>query len=247
MTEADWDSCTDPMPMLEWLLTAAKPSDRKLRLFACACHRRVRHWAGDDNDLNRAVDLMERCADGPVVGLGPEAIEQAEVEMIGPAYRGWRSTPWVENAASYAGYSATWLEWQMVEAAYDATVPGRSADLAAARAARDLAETAHRRALAAERGEQCSLLRDLFGNPFRPLPPLGSALLNWNGGAVMQLARAAYEERILPEGHLDPARLAVLADALEEAGAPEEVLAHLRAPGPHVRGCWAVDYLLGKS
>jgi hypothetical protein len=58
------------------------------------------------------------------------------------------------------------------------------------------------------------------------------------------LARAAYEER-LPEGALDPARLHVLADAVEEAGCAEgDILTHLRGPGPHARGCWAVDALL---
>ena len=43
-------------------------------------------------------------------------------------------------------------------------------------------------------------------------------------------------------------RLAILADALEEAGGTKEaILDHLRAPGPHVRGCWALDLILGKS
>jgi hypothetical protein len=49
-------------------------------------------------------------------------------------------------------------------------------------------------------------------------------------------------------GRLDPTRLAVLADALEEAGcADAELLGHLRGPGLHVRGCWAVDSLLGRQ
>jgi hypothetical protein len=96
--------------------------------------------------------------------------------------------------------------------------------------------------------KQRELLRCIFGNPFRLLPPLGPALLHGNGGAVAQLARAAYEERSLPEGLLDPGRLAVLADALEEGGCTSpEILAHLRAPGPHVRGCWIVDLLLNKA
>jgi hypothetical protein len=52
----------------------------------------------------------------------------------------------------------------------------------------------------------------------------------------------------LPAGAFDPDRLAVLSDALEEAGcvAPE-ILGHLRDPGPHYRGCHIVDLLLGKS
>jgi hypothetical protein len=62
------------------------------------------------------------------------------------------------------------------------------------------------------------------------------------------LARAAYDERHLPSGHLDPARLLVLADALEEAGATDaRLLGRLRSAGPHVHGCHAVDAVLGKE
>jgi hypothetical protein len=61
-------------------------------------------------------------------------------------------------------------------------------------------------------------------------------------------AQAAYEQPELPAGTLGTTRLVVLADALEEAGCDRaELLSHLRGPGPHVRGCWAVDLLLGKG
>jgi hypothetical protein len=99
---------------------------------------------------------------------------------------------------------------------------------------------------AAQRVEQCRLLRDIF-SPFRPVS-LGPAWLAWHGGAAVHLARVVYEERDLLSGYLDAARLAVLADMLEEAGCCDpEVLGHLRGQGPHVRGCFAVDALLGKS
>jgi hypothetical protein len=65
---------------------------------------------------------------------------------------------------------------------------------------------------------------------------------------VVTLAQAAYEERALPAGTLGPARLGVLADALEDAGSPAaDLLGHPRRPGPHVRGCWAVGLLPGKA
>src|SRR5262249_46939836 len=96
----------------------------------------------------------------------------------------------------------------------------------------------------AEGGEQARLARDLFGNPFRPVAVDPA----WRTPAVQAIARAAYEERLLPAGTLDPVRLAVLADALVESGCQEaSILEHLRGPGPHVRGCFAVDALLGKS
>jgi hypothetical protein len=91
--------------------------------------------------------------------------------------------------------------------------------------------------------KNCELIRDIFGNPFRPaaLDPA------WLTAPVLALALAAYEERTLPAGTLDASRLAVLADALEEAGCDNaEVLMHLRSPGPHVRGCFPVDLILGK-
>jgi hypothetical protein len=63
---------------------------------------------------------------------------------------------------------------------------------------------------------------------------------------VFALARAAYDERLMSWGEVELARLAVLADALEEAGCTSaEVLGHLRGPGLHVRGCFAVDLCLG--
>ena len=94
-----------------------------------------------------------------------------------------------------------------------------------------------------ERRHQCALLRDLF-NPFRPVTPEPA----WSTPQVVALAQAAYEQRELPAGTLDLARLAVVADALEDAGCDQaDLLAHLRGPGPHVRGCWAVDLILGKQ
>jgi hypothetical protein len=71
--------------------------------------------------------------------------------------------------------------------------------------------------------------------------------LTWNDATVIRLAQVAYDERILPAGTLDNARLADLADALEEAGCTDaQILTHLRG-GDHYRGCWAVDLLLGKN
>jgi hypothetical protein len=91
---------------------------------------------------------------------------------------------------------------------------------------------------------QCDLLRDLFGNPFRP----ATCDPTWRTPTAVDLAQAAYDERILPAGTLDPALLAVLADALEEAGCSDRaMLSHLREPGPHVRGCWVVDLILNRG
>ena len=83
------------------------------------------------------------------------------------------------------------------------------------------------------------LLRDVYGNPFCPAPPLDRAARAWGGGAIPALARAIYEGRAFD-------RLPVLADALEEAGCEDEdFLAHCRGAGPHARGCWLLDLILG--
>lgn len=80
------------------------------------------------------------------------------------------------------------------------------------------------------------MLRDIFGNPFRPVS-LDPA---WLTPEVVSLARAIYDDRAFT-------RRTDLADALERAGcAGADLLAHCRSAGPHVRGCWAVDLLLGK-
>jgi len=87
-------------------------------------------------------------------------------------------------------------------------------------------------------------LRCIFGNPFRDAPLSPDRL----SPTITALARAAYDECILPSGELDSTRLGVLSDALEEEGCTEgPLLEHLRDPGPHVRGCWAVDLVLAQA
>ena len=79
-------------------------------------------------------------------------------------------------------------------------------------------------------------LHCVVGNPFRPVTfdPL------WRSETAVALASAIYADRAFD-------RLPILADALEEAGCDlPDVLAHCRGPGPHARGCWVVDGVLGK-
>ncbi len=84
---------------------------------------------------------------------------------------------------------------------------------------------------------QVELIRDIFGNPFRPV----SFLPEWRTSTVLALSQQMYESR-------DFSAMPILADALQEAGCEDEtILTHSRGPGPHVRGCWAVDLLLGQA
>jgi hypothetical protein len=92
--------------------------------------------------------------------------------------------------------------------------------------------------------ELAAWVRDVFGSPFHTTTYYGGSMKS----TALQLAQAAYEERILPAGHLEPQRLAVLADALEEGGCTDQaILDHLRSPGAHVRGCWALDLVLNRE
>ena len=94
-----------------------------------------------------------------------------------------------------------------------------------------------RRLYAPETPAHCDLIRDIFGNPFRPVV----ADPAWLTPTVQSIASAIYADRAFD-------RLPILADALEEAGCTDaDVLLHCRIPGEHVRGCWVVDLVLGKT
>ena len=87
---------------------------------------------------------------------------------------------------------------------------------------------------------QSLLLRDILGNPFR-LVSLDPVWLTWHGGLLVSMAQRMYDSR-------DFSDMLVLADAMEEAGCTnQDILAHCRSGGEHVRGCWVVDLVVGKS
>jgi hypothetical protein len=223
MTEAEWLACDDPEPMLVFL--GGRPSERKVRLFACACCRRLGHLFLAD-ECRQAVEVAERFADG---GASEEQLRQAH-RLASRAHDAFR---WRAHAAPFAATQhPLWREEDGVE-------PAGYAWLAST------VRTASLRPDGSEVGgegqAQADLLRCVLGNPFRPPPSVNPAWLAWEAGTVPKLAAAAYEERAFE-------RLPVLADALEEAGCAEaELLGHLRGPGPHARGCWALDLLLGKT
>lgn len=290
MDEASWLASNEPAAMLQWLRAlneaAANPapasqnwpryvaSDRKLRLFACACARLFYPKLLADP---REVDFL------PAI----ERAESAADQGISPPVSG---------------------EWIVSE---------REASFAARMTVENLVRHG------SDLGAIAAVLRDIFGNPFRPMtigtgrqcnPYYGScglwsghrgqhnayafridtAWLAWSDGTVSKLARVIYEERRYED-------MPILADALEEAGCPQDeecetcevritkgkkaaatvrmagvelslgsdesrkvylpgcihcggtgkrlnaLLAHLRGPGPHARGCWVLDLLQGKE
>jgi hypothetical protein len=245
VTEQQWQTCANPKPMLKSL--RGKASDRKLRLLACACCRRV--WGLLSPEESRhAVLVAERFADGlasadELTTAGHHATRPAKDAAARrlstfPGAAGKAAAALVGSEAYSRVYEAHGEQLRDDAPQQAARELGLSA--AAAQDPRD----AYLEAEAHEAAEQAALLRDLVGNPFRPV----SLAPAWLTPAVLKLAQAGYDNRLLPSGLLDNGGLAILADALEEAGCDNaDILSHLRGPGPHVRGCWLLDLLLAKE
>ncbi len=232
MTVAEWLACTEPEPMLEFLKDPV--SDRKLRLFSCACCRRIWHLIPPYH--RKTVEVAERFADG-----------RATREELFRSYQITRETPEdhegdFDPAAEGEDYDEFCVPWPSSATTATAFAPGGWDELDASFWSARLAGWGRPvQEYDKEREAQAHLLRDIFGNPFRPVQAPSPAVLAWDGGTVVKLARAVYDERAFD-------RLPVLADALEEAGCADALLLeHLRGEGPHVRGCWALDLLLGRG
>lgn len=221
MTEAEWLGCDNPLTMVE--VVSGSASERKLRLFACACARLL--WANWNGSQRAAVVTAERVAEGTLEwgelashrgqnmgvasGFGSTAAAEA-IRRVLQAAQGPIAVPAVDNG--WEAYSR-----RLQEARQEAT----------ARIAPPM----------------CALVRCVFA-PYR-----GTVEHNhWRAEDVLAVARAAYDEWSPSDGALSPLRLSILADALTDAGCADEgLLAHLRSPGKHVRGCWALDLVLGKE
>jgi hypothetical protein len=258
VTEAEWLTCIDAPTMLRYL--QGRASDRKLRLFSCACCRRVWHLLTDPRS-RAAIEVAERFVDGAAdqqelleasnaawaaamgmistheiaVRLDPETYPdllygihdaaRASPAACAAAYASMTDLGWVHSAANYAR-----------QATLQASPGAARVGTVGSALPRKEAERVER----TERTAQARLLVDLVGNPFGSVN-LDRDVLAWNGGIVRRMAQAIYDELAFD-------RLPILSDALLEAGCDDEALiAHCRGEGPHVRGCWAVDLLLGKG
>jgi hypothetical protein len=247
MTEAEWLACTDPQPMLEFL--RGKASERKVRLFAVACCRRV--WASlEHEEFRDAVRAAESFADGVADRTEMvQAYEKARVTFV--KLRGKDNGAGAALTAS-AFPSPPKSIWERIadalddpwwEDEMDKGDPLGPALVAARLAAWAAAELQGQRnvfdapATIAERREQTVLLRCLFENPFRPRPVCGA----WLTREVKALAEAIYAERAFD-------RMPRLAGALEASGCTNaDLIEHCRSGEEHARGCWVVDLLLGKD
>lgn len=241
MTEARWLNEDEPRALLRRACRGA--GDRKARLFACACARML--WADVPRRGRDALRLCERFADGraaaedlvtardsayrDVRDSGDDSPDDAGMRRDCAAYAAWISA--AEDLDAEQAYFVTSWVWHGVLALRPPSLGGDvRREAAEHRTPASLGLTAR----------QCRLVRCVFANPFRK-PEAAAA---WRSPDVVRLAEAAYDRRDEASGELDPARLLVLSDALEEAGcADAPFLGHLRTPGPHARGCWPLDLL----
>jgi len=226
MTEQEWLECAILKPMAEFLQLPLL-NERKRWLFACACCRRIWSLMPDERS-RRVIELRERHVDGFVtddeIWQGMKAANQARNDAREPFRslsdfdeRGPECAPaWAAAAASTNWATAV----RFVLNAISCVEPEKR-------------KIAHQN----EEAALCRLLRDIFGNPFRPV----RFDSRWRTSTVLDLARTIYDDRVTD-------RMPILADALMDAGCDsEEIIAHCRQSGEHVRGCWAVDLLLQKT
>ncbi len=220
MTEAEWLASDDPEEMYSQVVKPGRNSRRRLDLFCLACAHLVFHLI-EDQGARRAFEWLE---ENPGQRHRPETNGHVRDRFQGPAralyeahHRRERS---IGGRAVHVAYDL-WAGW------YEYAFPNLL----------DLF-THYPEALRDDpRASLPAIMRDIFGDPFRPV----AFSPEWRTSTAVLLARGIYKERAFD-------RMPILADALQDAGCDsDDILSHCRGPGPHVRGCWVVDLVLGKE
>jgi hypothetical protein len=253
MTEAEWFACMNPDTMFQ--LFHASPLWRKLYLSACACIHHIWELI-PEGPCRSAFEVAQRHADGFTNSQEVSEAYDWASNALEEVYRR------CENAANPIHFRTLaefysiravfgffrWMNHEAVGldvASYAREAPARVVWRSLAREDEPEALARAKQALEAAKQQeanwQSDMIRDIFGNPFHPPYASASSWLAWNDGTVVRIAQAIYDERAFD-------RMPILADALEDAGCDNaDILRHCREPGEHVRGCWVVDLLLGKT
>jgi hypothetical protein len=219
MTEEEWVASLNSHAMLAAL--RGKGSGRLWRLFAVACARVVEDRMRDGRS-RQALEVAERFADG----------NATRTELQAARTR-------AEEAARQADYDV-WADEVRAQFSMDAAHravlrASAAADAALACVAEEIDVGAINEGLRLP-----DLIREVFGNPFR-WTVVDPVWLAGSDGAARHLAHTIYDQRSFD-------LLPILADALEESGCADSmILEHLRGPGPHVRGCWVLDLVVGRE
>jgi hypothetical protein len=206
MTETEWLACAHPGQLLQFF--GGRLTQRKTRLFACACCRLL----------------------GPVLTNPNIRVGLASAEEYADESHDWGR---MRDATAFL-YN---LDEDIRGRAMTALTIGGAVGEAVRYWGAKLSNGTDLGAYVAE----AKLFRDIFGNPFRPSGPLSREILGWNNATIRRIAEGVYEERAFEH-------LPILHDVLLDAGCDnEDILAHCRERGPHVRGCWVVDLILAKT
>jgi hypothetical protein len=220
MTEKQWLTARRIDPLRNWCEHHHKRNPRKERLFACACCRRIWEQLRDERS-RAAIEAAEAYADRRI---DRTTLSKARAEAVR-----------AEQAASWPSRRRVGrFSPKFAQAATLVTHPERfSVFVETSRYAQFATSNAM-----VESAAQAGLLREIFGNPFRP----SEFASEWRSDTALSLARHIYESR-------DFAQMPILADALQDAGCDNaDILSHCRDPQQvHVRGCWVVDLVLGKE
>jgi hypothetical protein len=240
MTEAEWLAHDEPTPMLRQL--GAAPSLRKRRLLVLACCCRLIDLL-NNHHLRQALQVAESWIEGACVPT-----ERKNARRAAHAAAQLASGMSLEEGLKLSD-SAAWSVQRLLQRGpldaehvlfvlAEARLKDAGARAHLAKLPQEVADAKRVGAFKTEGRAQCDLLRDVIGNPFRPVA-FDSA---WRTSTAVSLARGMYESR-------DFGAMPILADALQDAGCDsEDVLDHCRDPkATHVRGCWVVDLVLGKQ
>jgi hypothetical protein len=215
MNEAEWQRCLNVEPMLRELHKSF--GGDKLRLFGCVVYRRV--CDSFDAGIRDLLDATEAWATSSI------SIDQ------------WQAK-WDRYPNLWSNYDFQLLRDLVISTYSNVISPVWLAAMRSRQyALSGTAASLHKGLDKTEKKWQAVALRDLYGNPFRPVafPP------SWRTDTALTLARQMYDSR-------DFGAMPILADALQDAGCEDaSILDHCRGEGSHVRGCWVVDLVLGKE
>ena len=264
MTESEWLGCSNPHAMVEhvtknqvgtrrsflswlgWRHDGKVP--RKLLLFAVACCRRIDGLVVDPRS-RFALDVAEKLADGNAgrkerkhaVSAAGAAAFDASGSHVGTG--GWMA---IAQARASEAVAAVFDEQDPANAAALAREAVRALARDPTKIGKAFLETigfstspgpSEDDIWTNEAKIQCGFLRDIFDNPFQPPR---TKLAELPKCRAVEMGMRVYAEHAFE-------RLPEVAEALsaENVGTAEIVI-HLKQPGKHVRGCWALDMLIGR-
>ena len=233
--ERKWHNCSlaEMFRMLTYKRVRTKVTDRKFRLFASACCRCCWDLLTDERSRT-AIEVAEKYADGQVLAADLLKAHLGAHTAVWGTRDGTRNTMQQRRAAIAVSHLTLLRETPYYEPGALRHFTFDNGPIIAT-----LTKHATWKQIGWQEDSklQLLLLRDIFGNPFQrmKIDP------GWQTSTVVSLAQGIYAEGAFY-------RLAILGDALEDAGCTKiDILSHCRNGGEHVRGCWLVDLLLDKE